>query len=79
MKLTPSDTAWYHERMAMTLRLSEEETEALRQAAERESRSMQDVARQAIREYVQRRTRLRAELLAQIVSENAELLDRLSR
>jgi predicted transcriptional regulator len=39
----------------MTLRLTDEETEALRARAERESRSMQEVARQAVREYVERR------------------------
>jgi predicted transcriptional regulator len=37
--------------MAMTLRLTDDESEALRKRAERESRSMQDVARQAIRDY----------------------------
>jgi predicted transcriptional regulator len=65
--------------MAMTLRLTDEETDDLRRTAERENRSMQDVARQAIREYVQRRTRLRDEALARIVVEDAELLDRLAR
>ncbi|CCG03071.1 ribbon-helix-helix protein, CopG family [Blastococcus saxobsidens] len=37
--------------MAMTLRLTDEETAALRAQAEAEKRSMQDVARQAIRDY----------------------------
>lgn len=41
--------------MAMTLRLSDEEAEALRAQAEAEQRSMQDVARAAVREYVERR------------------------
>jgi hypothetical protein len=41
-------------RMAMTLRLTDEETEALRLRAEREGRSMQDVARAAVRDYVDR-------------------------
>ena len=36
----------------MTLRLTDEETEALRRRAEAEGRSMQDIARQAVREYV---------------------------
>ena len=40
--------------MAMTLRLTEDETEALRLRAQREGRSMQDVARTAVREYVDR-------------------------
>jgi predicted transcriptional regulator len=40
--------------MAMTLRLSDDETDALRLRAEREGRSMQDVAKSAIREYIER-------------------------
>jgi len=39
--------------MAMTLRLTEEETAALRAQAEREGRSMQVVARAAIRRYIE--------------------------
>jgi hypothetical protein len=65
--------------VAMTLRLTEAETEALRLAAEREHRSMQDVARQAIREYTSRRTAVRDAALANIVAEDAELLDRLAQ
>ena len=63
--------------MPMTLRLTPEETEALRETARRERRSMQDVARTAIAEYVARRRQLRDEHLATIVSEDAELLRRL--
>jgi plasmid stability protein len=74
---------WYHHRylggMAMTLRLTPEETEALRLRAHRERRSMQDVARQAIREYVEEHSR--AELLDQVLDEEipryAEALRRL--
>jgi predicted transcriptional regulator len=40
----------------MTLRLTDDETEALRVQAEIERRSMQEVARAAVREYVQRRS-----------------------
>ncbi|MGL4177115.1 MAG: ribbon-helix-helix protein, CopG family [Dermatophilaceae bacterium] len=40
--------------MAMTLRLTENETESLRTQAESEGRSMQDVARAAVREYIDR-------------------------
>jgi predicted transcriptional regulator len=43
--------------MAMTLRLDDEESDALRQRAELEGRSMQEVARQAVREYVERTSR----------------------
>jgi len=49
--------------MAMTLRLTDEEAQALRRRADHEQRSMQEVARQAVREYVER-------------SSNRELLDR---
>jgi hypothetical protein len=63
----------------MTLRLSEEETDALRRRAEREGRSVQDVARAAVREYIDRRSR--RELLDDVLSEElprfAEALRRL--
>lgn len=61
----------------MTLRLTAAETEALREAARRENRSMQEIARVAIGEYVTRRTRRRDEHIAAIVDEDAELLRRL--
>lgn len=41
----------------MTLRLSDEETNALRERADHEGRSMQDIAREAVREYIDNRTR----------------------
>jgi predicted transcriptional regulator len=63
--------------MPMTLRLTADETEALRETARREHRSMQEVARTAIDEYVNRRARRRDAHLAAIVSEDAELLRRL--
>lgn len=63
--------------MAMTLRLTDEETAALRATAEREQRSMQEVARAAIRDYVSQRTARRDELLRRIVDEDGALLDRL--
>jgi len=63
--------------MPMTLRLSPEETEALRETARREHRSMQEVAREAIATYVSSRTRRRDEHLAQILVEDADLLRRL--
>ncbi|HEY2128297.1 MAG TPA: DUF6290 family protein [Streptosporangiaceae bacterium] len=67
--------------MAMTLRLSDTETEALRRRAELEHRPMQEVVRQAIREYVESHSR--AELLDQVLDEElpryAEALDRLGQ
>ncbi len=65
--------------MAMTLRLANDETEALRRRAELERRSMQEVARQAIREYVENHSR--AEFLDRVLDEElpryAEALERL--
>ena len=40
--------------MAVTLRLSDDEHEALRRRAEADGVSMQDAARRAVREYVER-------------------------
>ena len=65
--------------VAMNLRLSDEEAAGLRRKAEEEGRSMQEVARTAIAEYVSRRPeRLRA-AIERVRHEDAELLDRLSR
>ncbi len=69
----------YHWPMAMNLRLTEDETEALRRKAAEEGRSMQEVARAAIAEYVRDRpSRLRA-AIEHVRTEDAELLERLSR
>lgn len=65
--------------MAMTLRLTEEETEALRAQAELEHRSMQEVARLAIQERIGRANRemqVRA-LTREIMARDAGLLRRL--
>lgn len=65
--------------MAMTLRLSEQETDALRRRAQREGRSMQEVARSAVRDYIERTSQ--RELLDQVLDEElpryAEALRRL--
>jgi predicted transcriptional regulator len=67
--------------MAMTLRLTDDETQALRKRAELEQRSMQDVAREAIREYVESHSR--RELLDQVLDDElpryAEALERLGQ
>lgn len=55
--------------MAMTLRLTDDEADALRRRAELEGRSMQEVARQAVREYVEGTSR--RELLDRVL--DAEL------
>ena len=65
--------------MAMNLRLTDAESEALRRKAEEEGRSMQEVARAAIAQYVSERPqRLRA-AIEQVRAEDHELLERLSR
>jgi len=67
--------------VAMTLRLTDEESAALRAQADAEHRSMQEVARAAIREYVDRRS-LRArvdEALDELTPRYADLLDRLGK
>ena len=65
--------------MAMTLRLSDEEADALRRHAQREGRSMQEVAREAIRSHIERTSR--RELLNEVLDEQlpryAEALERL--
>ena len=65
----------------MTLRLAEQETEALRRRAELEGRSMQDVARQAVRDYIERNSK--RELLDRVLDRElprcAEALERLGQ
>ena len=67
--------------MPMTLRLSDAEAEALRKRAEFEDRSMQEVAKQAVREYVENHSR--RDLLDRVLDEElpryAEALERLGR
>ncbi len=67
--------------MAMTLRLTSEETAALRRRADLEGRSMQEVAREAVREYVERTSR--RELLDRVLDQElprfAEALERLGQ
>jgi hypothetical protein len=65
--------------MAMNLRLTDEESEALRAKADQEGRSMQEVARTAIAQYVSERPqRLRA-AIDRVRDEDRELLDRLAQ
>ena len=63
----------------MTLRLDEAETEALRAFAESEGRSMQDVARQAIAQHINRRPERLRGAIERVRTEDAGLLDRLSQ
>jgi len=67
--------------MAMTLRLSDEELDALRRRADLEQRSMQEVARHAVREYIE--THSRTELMDRVMDSElprfAEALERLGQ
>jgi len=63
--------------MAMTLRLTDEQAAALRATAEREGRSIHETVVIAIDEYVSKRTKRRDALIAQIIDEDREALDRL--
>ena len=63
----------------MTLRLSQEQTDALRKCAESQGRSMQAVAQEAIDQYVSGRVERLQDAISRVATEDEELLDRLSR
>ena len=69
------------DRMAMTLRLDDDETSALRKRADLEDRSMQEIARAAIREYIEHHSRsdLIDGILDRELPRYAEALERLGR
>lgn len=61
----------------MTLRLTDEQTAALRATADREGRSMHETVVRAIDEYVAKRSEKRDALIKRILEEDREALDRL--
>ena len=65
----------------MTLRLTDDEQQALRDRAARDGVSMQDAARRAIREYIERSEhRSRVASAADLISDvHADALNRLGR
>lgn len=65
--------------MAMNLRLSDEQSEALRAKAEQEGRSMQEVAKTAIAQYVSDRPQRLLAAVERVRTEDQELLERLSQ
>ncbi len=65
--------------MAMNLRLTDSESEALRAKAEQEGRSMQEVARTAIAQYVSERPQRLLSAIHRVRNEDAQLLERLSK
>jgi predicted transcriptional regulator len=67
--------------MAMTLRLTDDEQDALRERAEAEGISMQDAARRAVRDYIARgghRDRV-SEAARRVMAAHADALERLGR
>lgn len=65
--------------MAMTLRLSLEQHEALRKTAAQDGLSMQEAALAAINTYTSRRQQRLKDAIARIATEDAELLKRLAQ
>ena len=65
--------------VAMNLRLTSVETDALRRKALEEGRSMQEVARTAIAQYTSDRQGRLALAISRVRTEDAELLERLGR
>ena len=65
--------------MAMTLRLSDKQSAALKKVAENEGTSMHEVALTAIDEYILKRQKRLKDAISRIATEDAELLDRLSK
>jgi predicted transcriptional regulator len=65
----------------MTLRLTDDEADALRHRAELEHRSMQEVARPAVRDYIERTSRrdLLDQVLDEVLPQYAEALERLGQ
>ena len=70
---------WYRWLMAMNLRLTDAESDALRAKAEQEGRSMQEVARTAIAQYVSDRPQRLMGAIQRVRTEDRELLERLSK
>ena len=79
LKISNLVPEWYHLRMAMNLRLSDNQTQALREFAAREGISMQEAALTAIDEYLSQRNKRLKSAIERIKSEDKELLDRLAQ
>lgn len=67
--------------MAMTLRLSDQEQQALKERAASEGSSMQDVARKAIRDYVARSEHREKVMMAAdlVLAVHADAIERMGR
>lgn len=65
--------------MAMTLRLSEKQSKALRKVADSQGISMQEAALAAVDEYTSKRQERLETIIERIRTEDAELLKRLAQ
>jgi hypothetical protein len=79
MNILNSVPKWYHLDMAMNLRLSAEQTKALKKAAAEDGISMQEAALRAIDAYTSGRRKKLVAGIEKIRTEDAELLRRLSQ
>ena len=70
---------WYHLNMAMTLRLSEKQSAALKKVAQAQGVSMHEVALMAIDDYVSRRQNRLKSAIQRVATEDQELLARLAK
>ena len=70
---------WYHFTMAMNLRLSPEQSDALKKAAAEDGISMQEAALRAIDAYTSRRREKLLKGIEKIKTQDAELLRRLAK
>lgn len=70
---------WYHRGMAMTLRLTDKQSAALKRAADQEGISMQEAALKAVDDYINRRNKRLTEAILRVKTEDAELLRRLAQ
>ena len=78
-RLLPRDTTGYHEAMAMTLRLTDEDDAALTAAAEREHTSKHELVLRALRAYTSGRQQRLEAATSRVMARDAGLLDRLSK
>ena len=65
--------------MAMTLRLSDKQSAALKKVADSEGLSMHEVALTAIDSYISRRQERLADAIRRVATEDKELLARLAK
>ena len=70
---------WYHLNMAMTLRLSEKQSAALKKVAQAQGVSMHEAALMAIDDYVSRRQNRLKSAIQRVATEDQELLTRLAK